>query len=94
MCELDGRMSKVTTTQAVLGAALSLAHSLWTRGFRRTLLFSMLGHARPTLGEYAAVNVVNVLRYHTGPQVKGVPPLAIALSWSTLCAALKGSPAS
>ena len=80
MCELDGRMSKVTTTQAFLGAALSLAHSLWTRGFRRTLLFSMLGHARPTLGEYAAVNVVKVLRYHTGPKLKAYHPWPLPLA--------------
>jgi hypothetical protein len=44
---LDPRLSKGITTHAAFGADLSLPHSLWTRGFRRTLLFGMLGHAMP-----------------------------------------------
>jgi hypothetical protein len=81
--ELDRRISKVITTQSVLGTDSSLAHSLWTRGFRRTSFFSTLGHGIPLLGEYSAVNVVDVLRHHTEPQVKGVP-LPIALNWYNL----------
>ncbi len=77
---LDPRLSKAIATHATIGAGLSLAHSLWTRGFRRTLLFGILGHAMPVLGEYSAVNVVKVLRHHVEPQTKGMP-LAIALGW-------------
>jgi len=61
-------------------AALSVIHSLRTRGLRRTLLFAALGNGIPILGELLAVHVLNVLRHHTRPQVKGVP-LAIALGW-------------
>jgi hypothetical protein len=80
MSRLDPRLSKVITTQAAVGAGLSLVHSLWTRGIRRTLLFGILGHAMPVLGEYSAVNVVKVLRHHVEPQAKGIP-LAIVLGW-------------
>ncbi len=75
---LDPRLSKNITTQAVVGAGLSLAHSLWTRGFRRTLLFGILGHTMPVLGEYAVVNVLKVLRHHVEPQANGIP-WAVAL---------------
>jgi uncharacterized membrane protein len=61
-------------------AAMSLMHSLRTRGLRRTLLFAALGNGIPILGELLAVHVLKVLRHHTRPQVKGVP-LAIALGW-------------
>jgi hypothetical protein len=77
---LDPRLSKTITTQAAVGAGLSLAHSLWTRGFRRTLLFGLLGHTVPVLGEYLAVNVVKVLRHHVKPQGK-VVPWAVSLGW-------------
>ncbi len=80
MSGLDSRLSKGITTHAAFGAGLCLAHSLWTRGFRRTLLFGMLGHAMPVLGEYSAVNVVKILRHHVEPQVEGIP-LAIVLGW-------------
>ena len=73
MGRLDPRLSKSITTQAVVGAGLSLAHSLWTRDFRRTLLFGVLG-------EYAAINVLKVLRHHVEPQDKGIP-WAVALGW-------------
>ena len=59
-------------------AALSVIHSLRTRGLRRTLLFAALGYGIPILGELLAVHVLKVLRHHVRPQVKGVP-LAIAL---------------
>jgi uncharacterized membrane protein len=61
-------------------AALSVIHSLRTRGLRRTLLFAALGNAIPILGELLTVRVLKMLRHHVRPQVKGVP-LAIALSW-------------
>ena len=77
---LDPRLSKSITAQALVGTSLSLAHSLWTRGFCRTLLFGLLGHTVPLLGEYLAVNVVKVLRHHVEPQAKGIP-LAVALGW-------------
>ncbi len=77
---LDPRLSKGITAQALVGTSLSLAHSLWTRGLRRTLLFGLLGHTMPVLGEYSAVNVVKVLRHHVEPQAKGIP-LAVALGW-------------
>ncbi len=77
---LDPRLSKSITTQAVVGGGLSLAHSLWTRGFSRTLLFGLLGHTVPVLGEYSAVNVMKVLRHRVKPQAKGIP-LAVALGW-------------
>ncbi len=75
---LDSRLSKGITAHAAVGAGLSLAHSLWRRGFRRILLFGILGHATLALGEYSAVDVVKVLRHHVEPQAKGIP-LAIAL---------------
>lgn len=80
MGKLDPRLSKGITAQALVGTSLSLAHSLWTRGFRRTLLFGLLGHTVPILGEYLAVNVVKLLRHHVQPQAKGIP-LAVALGW-------------
>ena len=61
-------------------AGLSVAHSLRTRGLRRTLLFAALGNAIPVLGEHLAVNVLKVLRHHARPQVGGVP-VAVALGW-------------
>jgi uncharacterized membrane protein len=61
-------------------AALSVIHSLRTRGLRRTLLFAALGNAIPILGELLTVRVLKMLRHHVRPQVKGVP-LAIALGW-------------
>jgi uncharacterized membrane protein len=61
-------------------AALSVIHSLRTRGLRRTLLFAALGNAIPILGELLTVRVLKVLRHRVRPQVKGVP-LAIALGW-------------
>jgi uncharacterized membrane protein len=61
-------------------AALSVIHSLRTRGLRRTLLFAAVGNGIPILGELLTVRVLKMLRYHTRPQVKGVP-LAIALGW-------------
>jgi uncharacterized membrane protein len=61
-------------------ASLSLAHSLRTRGLRRTLLFAALGSAVPFLGELLAVNALKVIRHRVRPQIWGVP-LAIALGW-------------
>jgi uncharacterized membrane protein len=78
--ELEPRLSKVVTAHSSIVAALSLLHSLRTRGLRRTLLFAALGNAIPILGELLAVHVLKVLRHHTQPQIRGVP-LAIVLGW-------------
>ena len=80
MSGLDHRLSKVVTAHALIVAGLSIIHSLWARGLRRTLLFAALGNAIPILGELLAVNVLKVLRHHVRPQAGGVP-LAIALGW-------------
>jgi uncharacterized membrane protein len=77
---LDRRLSKAVTAHSSIVAALNVIHSLRTHGLRRTLLFAVLGHAIPILGELLAVHVLKVLRHHARPQVKGVP-LAIALGW-------------
>jgi uncharacterized membrane protein len=61
-------------------AALSVVHSLQTRGLRHTLIFAASGSAIPILGELVAVNVLKVLRHRVRPQFGGVP-LAIALLW-------------
>ncbi len=73
-------MSGAVGVHASVVAGLSVVHSLWTRGLRRTLLFAALGNAIPVLGEHLAVNVLKVLRYHARPQVGGVP-VAVALGW-------------
>ncbi len=80
MAKLEHRLSKTVTTHAAVIAGLSVAHSLRTRGLRRTLLFAMLGHAVPVFVEYLAVNVMTLLRHRTDPQCKGVP-LVVALGW-------------
>jgi uncharacterized membrane protein len=77
---LDPRLSRAVTAHALVVAGLNVAHSLRTRGLRRTLLFATLGIAIPVLGEHLAVNVLKVLRHHVRPQLGGVP-LAIALAW-------------
>ena len=80
MSELDPRLSKVVTAHSSIVAALSLIHSLRTRGLRRTLLFAAFGNVIPILGELLAVHVLKVLRHHTRPQIRGVP-LAIVVGW-------------
>jgi uncharacterized membrane protein len=80
MSDLDPRLSKAVTAHSSIVAALSVIHSVRTRGLRRTFLFAALGTAMPILGELVAVHVLKVLRHHVRPQVKGVP-LAIALGW-------------
>jgi uncharacterized membrane protein len=74
------RLSMALTAHSLVVAGLSAAHSLRTRGLRRTLLFAALGSGIPILGELLAVNVMRVLRHHAHPQAGGVP-LAIALGW-------------
>jgi uncharacterized membrane protein len=76
----DSRLSRIVTAHSVVVAGLSLAHSLRTRGLRRTLLFAALGNAIPILGELLAIKGLKVLRHHARPQAGGVP-LAIALGW-------------
>ncbi len=74
------RLSRVVTAHSVVVAGLSVAHSLRTRGLRRTLLFAAPGIAIPILGELLAVKGLKLLRHHARPQAGGVP-LAIALGW-------------
>ena len=74
------RLSGALTAHSLLVAGLSAAHSLRTRGLRRTLLFAAVGSGIPILGELLAVRVLKVLRHHVRPQAMGVP-LAIALGW-------------
>lgn len=71
--------------RAVLGVmlaqtVLTLAHSLKTRGLRRTLLFAALGIGIPTSAEYLAINRAQVLRHHSEPQLANVP-LPIMVGW-------------
>ena len=80
MSEPGSRISGALTAHSLLVAGLSAAHSLRSRGLRRTLLFAALGSGIPILGELVAVNVLKVLRHHARPQAGGVP-LAIALGW-------------
>jgi uncharacterized membrane protein len=78
--QFDPRLSKAVTAHSSIVAALSLLHSLRTRGLRRTLLFGALGNGIPILGELLAIRVLKVIRHHIQPQISGVP-LAIALGW-------------
>ena len=80
MRDADRRLSKVLTMHAFVQAGLGVAHSLRTRGLRRTLLFVALGHAIPALGEYVAVNVLALLRHRVEPRFAGVPA-AVAVGW-------------
>ncbi len=76
----DSRLSRIVTAHSVVVAGLSVAHSLRTRGLRRTLLFAGPGLGLPILGEYLAVNALKLLRHRTEPEIAGVP-LAVALGW-------------
>src|ERR687889_67113 len=78
--ELDPSLSTAVTAHSLIVAALSVIHSLRTRGLRRTLLFAALGNGIPILGELLAVHVLRMLRHHVQPQIRGVP-LAIVLGW-------------
>jgi uncharacterized membrane protein len=80
MGDADPRLSRVLTAHAFVQAGLGIAHSLRTRGLRRTLLFIALGHAIPAVGEYAAVNVMALLRHRVEPRFAGVPA-AVAVGW-------------
>jgi hypothetical protein len=46
----DPRLSTAVTAHSLIMAALSVIHSLRTRGLRRTLLFAALGNGIPILG--------------------------------------------
>jgi uncharacterized membrane protein len=83
MSRPDPRLSRAVTAHAVAVAGLSAAHSLRTRGLRRTLLFAGLANAIPAIAEYLAINPVGALRHHTRPRVGGVP-LPIILGWYNL----------
>jgi uncharacterized membrane protein len=74
------RPSRLVTAHSLIVAGLSLAHSLRTRGLRRTLLFAAPATAIPILGELLAIKGLKLLRHHARPQAGGVP-LAIALGW-------------
>jgi uncharacterized membrane protein len=77
---LDPRLSKAVSAHSSIVAALSVIHSLRTRGLLRTLIFGALGNAIPILGELLDIHVLKVIRHHIQPQTRGVP-LAIALGW-------------
>jgi uncharacterized membrane protein len=77
---LNPRLSKAVTAHSLIVAAMSVVHSLRTRGLRRTLLFALSSSVIPVLAELVTVNFLKVLRHHARPQVGGVP-LAIALLW-------------
>lgn len=80
MSGVDPRLSGALTAHASVVATLSVAHSLRTRGPRRTLLFAALGVAIPLVGELVAIHVLRLLRHRVRPRVGGVP-LAIVLGW-------------
>lgn len=80
MSGADSPSSRTVTAHAIAISTLCVAHSLRTRGLRRTLIFAALGTAVPAFAEYLAINVLKALRHHARPQAKGVP-LAIVLGW-------------
>ena len=65
---------------SVFATGLSLAHSLYTRGPRNTLIFLVLGVGMSAVGEHVVVNVLKLVRHHTGPQLKGLP-LSMIFGW-------------
>lgn len=71
-------MPAAMTAGALAGTGLTLAHSLWSRGPRRTVAFTALGLGLPLASEFAGVNILRVVRHHTYPQVRGVPLAAVA----------------
>lgn len=66
--------------QAVIIAALATAHSLYVRGVRRTVLFAGFSLSLAVIGEAFAIHILQMLRHHTHPQIKGVP-LGAVLGW-------------
>ncbi len=71
---------QLVAPQSIIATGLTVAHSLRARGLRNTLLFAALGISLPTVAEYVAVNITNILQHRTHPQVKGVA-LGAALGW-------------
>lgn len=78
MGKLREWMPEALTAGALAGTGLTLAHSLWARGRRRTVVFAALGMGLPLASEFAATNMVRVVRHRTRPQVCGVPLAAVA----------------
>lgn len=76
------RMLAAMTAGALTGMGLTLVHSLWSHGPRRTAAFAALGLGLPLASEFVGVNVVRAVRHHTFPQVRGVPLVAVA--WYTI----------
>lgn len=62
------------------GTALSLLHSVRTRGLQRTAIFAGLGLGLPMAAELIGVNGSRALRHHTRPQLLGVP-VPVVLAW-------------
>jgi uncharacterized membrane protein len=69
-----------STAAAAAVSTLAFIHSIATRRARRSLLFAALGGGVGAVAEYLAVNVTEVVRHHSRPQVLGVP-IAALLSW-------------
>lgn len=78
MSKMREWMPAALTAGAVAGTGLTLAHSLRTRGGRRTAIFAALGMGLPVAAEFAGVNVLQVIRHRMRPQVRGVPVAAVA----------------
>ncbi len=85
--DVDPGLSKIILVHAALGAGLSLAASLRTRGPRRSAFLLALGAGLPAVGEVLATGLLGLLRHRTQPRIKGVP-VAIVLGWY---AAIHGS---
>src|SRR5690242_2792621 len=72
--------SRDIVVRASIDLVLALAHSLYTRGLERTVLFFTLSGGLAVLGEALAVHVLSVVRHHTRPQLYGLP-LGAILGW-------------
>ena len=80
MNDADPRPSKILLLSTALGAGLSLAGSIHTRGLRRSLALLVLGAGPPMVGEVLATGPLRLLRHRTRPRVAGVP-VAVVLGW-------------
>lgn len=77
---LSPQYTRWILVQAVIIAALATTHSLYVRGVRRTLLFAGFSLSLAVIGEVIVIHVLQMLRHHTRPQIKGLP-LGAVLGW-------------
>lgn len=75
-------LAQLPLPQLAIGGG-ALAHSLWSRGPRRTAIFAGIGLGLPALAEYTGVSRFRLVKHHTQPQVAGVP-LAALVGWYTI----------